>query len=278
MSRSRTRSFDAYSTLFGVAYLCLVTNVLLVATSAPLLTLLITTDPARSWPLVAAAVPVAAPAVAAAFTVFAGHAAGGPDVARTFFAGWRRCWRKAAVLAAVHTGVLVVVLVDIRALAGSPVGVVFIPALGVTAVVTVATGVLGLVAITEVPGARLRDVVRVGGYLAVRRWLLILAALAVLATQVALFASVPAVALGITGAPALYVAWANCRHILAPALAATAGGAPPSTHSTAPPGSGEIRSRNPGRNLSRRRRWTDLPQTSAAATPSTPIPSEEPPR
>ena len=221
MSTVRPISRDTCSVIFGVAYVCLATNLLLVLSCLPVVLLLITTDPARSWPLLAAAAPLCAPGIAAAFTVFRDHAEGSTEVLRSFVDGWRACAGRALRLGAMASGLLVVLLVDVRVLAGSSAGVVLVPALGVLTVISVVVCTVGLVAVAEVPRARLSPVIKVSAYLALRRWYLTLVSLTVLGVQAAVFASLPAIALGFTAAPALYVAWANGRHLLRPALETT---------------------------------------------------------
>jgi uncharacterized membrane protein YesL len=213
----RRLTFEAYSAAFGVAYLCLATNALLVVGSLPLVFLLVTTDPARSWPLIACAVPLAAPSVAGAFAVFRDHLAGGTAVVRTFLAGWRASARRASQVAGLASVTVVVVVVDIRYVAGGPAGVVFIPALVVVAVVVVASAPVTLVAVVEAPRASLTTLLRVSAYLTLKRCPAAVASVVVLVTQFVLFANLPAIALGITTAPTLYVVWANGRYILAPA-------------------------------------------------------------
>ncbi|WP_243075502.1 DUF624 domain-containing protein [Microbacterium sp. SS28] len=218
MVRRLGLSQDAYANVFGVAYLALITNALLLAASLPLAVLLITTDPARSWPLLAVAAPLAAPGVTAAFTVFRAHGDGSTTPARDFVRGLRATWRRALAIGAMLTALVVVLLVDVRAFSGTSFGVVAIPLLGVLTVLAAACGLLALVAIAEEPTARIRDVLKASAYLAVRRWHLSAVSLLILGLQVALFATLPAIALGITASAALYLAWANSRYTLRPVL------------------------------------------------------------
>ena len=81
-----------------------------------------------------------------------------------------------------------------------------------------AAGPVALVALAEEPGARMRDIVKAALYLCVRRWYLTALSLAVLGVQFGLFTTMPAIAVGLTCAPALYVAWANSRYTLRPVL------------------------------------------------------------
>ena len=218
MSNAQRVSFGTFQSVIGVVYLGLMTNVMLAIGCLPVVVLLITTDPARSWPLIALVAPLCAPALAAAFAGFRSHGAGGTDVVRAFIAGYRATWRRALVLGALATLALVVLVVDVRFFSDSTLGVVIIPLLGVLTLIVLAVSLVGLAAIAEVPTARLRDVFRASAYLALRRWYLTLASLIVLAAYVTLFASMPAIALGIAAAPALYLAWANSRHTLLPVL------------------------------------------------------------
>jgi uncharacterized membrane protein YesL len=207
-----------YAMIAGVVYLALITNVLLVISCLPLVLLLITTDPARSWPLLAAAAPFCAPGLSAAFATFKEFSRNGVTPARAFVAGWLATWRRAFQLGAVVTAVVVVLIVDVRFFADSSIGVAVVPVLAVLTVIVIAVGLVSLVAISETPGARLRDVIRASVYLSVRRWYLTVVSLLVIATQVAVFANLPAIALGLTAAPALYLAWANSRYTLRPVL------------------------------------------------------------
>jgi uncharacterized membrane protein YesL len=116
------------------------------------------------------------------------------------------------------TAIVVVFLADIRFFSDSALAIVIVPAVGVLTALVLSTGLLSLVALSEEPRARLRDVVKASIYLGVRRWHLTVVSLAVLGTQAVLFTALPAVALGLTAAPALYLAWANSRYTLLPVL------------------------------------------------------------
>ena len=209
-------SHETYSAVFGTVYLGLMSNLLLLAACAPMVALLITTDPAVAWPLLAVAAPVCAPAVTAAFTTFRAHGDGDPRVARTFVRAWRSTWRTAMLLGALVTAVVVVALVDVRFFSPMQAGVAVIPLLAVLVVLVLVSALLALAALADDPSARLRDLLAPALVLSVRRWWLSLVSLAVVAMQVALFAATPALAIGLTAAPALYLVWANARYTLRP--------------------------------------------------------------
>jgi uncharacterized membrane protein YesL len=214
----RRISHDTYSTLINVVYLGLITNALLLVSSLPVVLLLVTTDPTYSWPLLAIAAPLSAPGITGAFSAFRAYGRGETTPARAFIAGWRASWRRAMVWGALVVVVVVVLLVDVRMLASAAAGVVIVPVLGVLTVITAAIALVGLAGIAEAPKARLRDVLKATAYLSVRRWYLSVVSLLVVGTQLAVFINLPAVGIGLTAAPALYLAWANSRFTLRPVL------------------------------------------------------------
>lgn len=211
-------SHDTWATILGVVYLGLMANLLVLIAAAPLVVLLITTDPALSWPLLALAAPLAAPALTGAFTAFREFGRGEPQVVRSFLRGWKATWRKGMLIGAAAAASVVVLLVDVRAVAALPASVVVVPVLALLAVIAVATALVALVALAEAPQARLRDILKAALYLSVRRWYLTVLSFAVLGVQSALFTTMPAIAIGLTCAPALYVACANSRYTLRPVL------------------------------------------------------------
>lgn len=211
-------SHDTWASLIGMIYLGLIVNLLLVVACLPVVALLVATDPIYSWPLLALAMPLAAPGVTAAFRAFREHGAGGLGPIRAFRAGLRDTWRRALVIGAAVTAVVVVLLVDVRMLSNTAAAVFTVPLLAVIALLTVAVGLAALVAIAEVPTARMRDVLRAALYLCLRRWYLTIGSLIVLGLQVAVFAAAPALGLGLTASAALYFAWTNARYTLRPVL------------------------------------------------------------
>ncbi len=211
-------SHTTWSTILSVVYLGLMTNFLVLVGALPLVLLLMTTDPAYSWPLLAAAAPLSAPALSAAAATFREYSRGENQVVRTFVNAWRATWRKGMLLGLLAVAVLVVLLVDVRAVSASQASVVIVPVLGILALIVAATALVALVALSEAPGARLRDILRASLYLSVRRWYLTALSFLVLGIQIALFTTMPAIAIGLTAAPALYISWANSRHTLRPVL------------------------------------------------------------
>lgn len=209
---------ENWASIIGMLYLGLIVNVLLVVSCLPLVVLLITTDPALSWPMLAIAAPLAAPGLTAAFRAFREHGDGGLGPIRAFAAGLRDTWRRALAIGAAVTAVVVVLLVDVRMLSTTPAAVFAVPVMGVLAVLAVAVALLALVAIAEAPTARFRDVVRASAYLGLRRWYLTAVSLAALGAQAAVFAAAPAIGLGLSASAVLYLVWTNSRFTLRPVL------------------------------------------------------------
>lgn len=214
----RLVSHDTWAAMIGMLYLGLIVNLLLLVSSLPLVVLLIATDPMLSWPLLALAAPLCAPGVAAAFRAFREPGEGARGPLRAFRAGLRDTWRRALLIGIAVVAVVAVLLVDVKMLASSSAAVFTVPLLGVLAVLAVAVGVLALVAIAEVPGAPLRDVLRASAVLGVRRWYLTAASLVALVVQVGLFAAAPAIGLGISASAILFFVWTNSRFTLRPVL------------------------------------------------------------
>lgn len=211
-------SHDTWATILGVVYLGLMVNFLVLVAALPLVALLITTDPSLSWPLLALAAPLAAPALTGAFTTFREFGRGEPQVVRSFLRGWKATWRKAMLIGAAAAAFVVVLLVDVRVVSALPASVVVVPVLALLTAMAVATALVALAALAEAPQARLRDILKAALYLSVRRWYLTVLSFVVLGVQFALFTSMPAIAIGLSCAPALYVAWANSRYTLRPVL------------------------------------------------------------
>ncbi|QJW36722.1 DUF624 domain-containing protein [Cellulosimicrobium protaetiae] len=213
--RRRIFNHEMYELAFGTVYTGLVTNVLVVLAALPLVVLLLTTDPAASWPALVLLAPFCAPAVVAAFAVFRAFSADGSvQPVRTFWRGYRTHWRRAVALGALTTGLLVVVAVDVRAVWGLPVGAVAIPFFVTLGALGLVTALVATVALPDHPTLRLRELLRVSLFAGVRRWYLTAPSLLVLGMLVSLVATRPAVGLGLALAPLLFVAWGAARHAL----------------------------------------------------------------
>ncbi|HEY0217640.1 MAG TPA: DUF624 domain-containing protein [Cellulomonas sp.] len=212
-------SAGTWETTFGLGYLAVMTNLMLLVAGLPLVLLLFTTDPRRSWPALALAGVLAAPALSGAFGVFRAFTVDrSTAVVRTFWRTWRRQLRRSLAVGALAAGTSVVVVADLVAAAGTRLGASVTPALLMIETLAATTALVALVAGVERPDARLREVLKVSLYLGVRRWYLTLASLGVLLLLALVFARQPAVALGLAAGPLLYAVWGNARVTLRPVL------------------------------------------------------------
>jgi uncharacterized membrane protein YesL len=201
--------------IFEAVYVALLTNLLLAIVCAPLVLVVLATDPGRTWPLLVLFAPLGGPALVAVFAVLRAYSAlslsGVPGV---FWSAWRGSARRALTVGALATAALLVLGVDAAWLAGRTAGAVLLPVIAVVMTLIVITTLLTLVALAEQPGARLRDLARVGAYLGLRRWYLSLFSLVVLVLFEVLLAARPAIAIGVAASPLLYIVWANSRFTL----------------------------------------------------------------
>ncbi|MGI6878477.1 ferredoxin-NADPH reductase [Microbacterium sp. gxy059] len=209
-------SHGTYAMVFSVASLVLIGNALLAIWCLPLVALLVTTDPSLSWPLIAIAAVWCGPGVAALFRVFRAQREGETGVVRPFLRGLRETWRSALAVAGVAVAIAVVAIVDVVVLLPTAAAIAA-PLMAVVALLALAGGMVGLVAVAEAPEIRLRDVLRMAPLVAVRRWPFTVASLAVAAVQAVVFVQAPALGLGLTATACLYVVWSGGRHSLQPA-------------------------------------------------------------
>jgi uncharacterized membrane protein YesL len=197
--------------IFEAVHVALLTNLMLAISCAPLVLIVLTTDPGRTWPLLVLFAPLGGPALVAVFAVLRAYDRG---VWKVFWDAWRGSARRALTTGSLATVALLVLGVDAAWLAGRTAGAVLLPVIAVVMTLIVITTVLTLVALAERPDARLRDLARAGAYLGLRRWYLSLFSLVVLVLFEVLLAARPAIAIGVAASPLLYIVWANSRFTL----------------------------------------------------------------
>ena len=211
----KTLANKTFTTVFGLAYLGLMTNLLLAIGCSPFLVVLVLTDPARPSVLLAALLPVVAPMLAAAFRVFRAYSVeGSTDVVRNFVAGLRATGLKALALGAAASVALAAFALDAWLSLESGFGTVVLPVLALLSAMVVAVTLAALAALADVPDAPVRQALKCAAILSARRWWLSLASLAMVGTLLLLFANWPALAVGLGAAPVLYGVWANSRYQL----------------------------------------------------------------
>jgi len=196
-----------YDTIFGTVYFGLKVNLGLVAASLPLIVALaFSGEPLAAWPFFVALSATLGPAVAASFGAFSGA---------PFWPSYRKRFARSLGIGAAAAFAVIVLAVDFHLALGTPLGAAT-PMLALLIVLVVVT-TTALLAIDVKPTRR--SIVRVivaAAYLSVRKWYLSLANLAVLGVLVGAVVAKPAIGLFLLPAPALYIVWANTRHIVAP--------------------------------------------------------------
>lgn len=210
---------STWETIFGVAYLIVMLNAMMLVAAFPLVLLLLTTDPRSSWPALALAAVGAFPALTAAAGVFAeftDHRE--TSVLRVFWRTWWRRLGRSLLLGVMAVGLLTIIALDVVWLWGRTVGAVAIPMLAMAALLVCTTTPLAIVASAEREDARLRDVLKASLFLGVRRWYLTLLSVVIAGLLWTLFTQYPAIAIGLAVSPLLYGIWANARYSLRPVL------------------------------------------------------------
>jgi uncharacterized membrane protein YesL len=209
--------YETYTRVFTTAYALLATSALVVGASTPFLAVLLFTPVAATWPLLVLTAPLLGPAVAAAHAVFAATAQDdSAPVLRGFLRAWRRHARRGFTVTGVATAVLVVLVVDVHAAWGTPVGAVAIPVLAVLVVLTAVTALVALTGVVEHPDVPVRRLAKACLFLAIRRAHFTAVSVAVLWVLAAAVVALPVPALALLTGPALYVVWVGNRATLRP--------------------------------------------------------------
>ncbi|NUR73714.1 MAG: DUF624 domain-containing protein [Hamadaea sp.] len=199
-----------YDTIFSTAYAFLKINLGLVAATLPLiLAFAFSGEPLAAWPFFVALSALLGPAVAGAFGSFAA-ASGGESGASSFWRSYRTRFGRSLAIGAVAALAVIVLASDFRLALGTPFGAVT-PMLALLIVLVVVTAT-ALLTLDIRPTLRL---IVTAAYLSVRKWYLSLANLAVLGILGGAVVTKPAIGLFLLPGPALYVVWANTRHIVA---------------------------------------------------------------
>lgn len=216
MNESFAKAFQAVT---GLAYVVLMTNLLVGLPLAPLVLFYVTADLTVTWHAIVIAGPFVAPLLTAAFGVLTHYSeAGETAVIRTFIATLRATFTRALIVGVIVTAGLAIVVVDIAMVWPYRWGAMVVPILVMGAVLLLATALTALVAIAVEPEAKMRLAWKASLALAVRRWYLSAMSLVVLAVFLGFALSQPALALGLALTPALYLIWANARFSLRPVL------------------------------------------------------------
>lgn len=211
-------SAQTYETIFSTVYAGLKVNLCLAVAGLPLLVALAGTgDPFGSWPFFAALSALCAPAVSGAFGAFRALSDGDPRIGTAYWRAYRATFGRSLTVGAAAAALVVVLVVDLQLAVASAWAGAVAPMLALLVGLVVATTTAVLAALSDEAGEdRWWRRVLACAYLAVRKWHLSLFNLALLATVAVAATAKPVVGLLLLPAPALYIIWANTRHLTAP--------------------------------------------------------------
>ena len=212
-----------------IALSFLVVGALIALGAAPFWVVVLFTDVARTWPLLAVSALALAPALAATFVVYRTEAStrvarlGALEeprrVAALWWQGWRRHAGTAALIGLVALLIAAVAIVNIGVFLGSPAGNFAIPLNALVAALAIITALHLLVLLTE-PGIGVPWPTRIKAALALPVRRLPLTAGGVLALLVAGSVIIELAPVGVlaTLPPLLWLAWLAFRATLRPVL------------------------------------------------------------
>jgi len=190
--------------MFTTVYAGLRINLCLVLAASPMtVALAFTSEPLKAWPFFVLLSAVCGPAAAATFAVF--------EHRTSFWCGYRSAFARSLTVAGAAATCVVVLGFDLQQAVGTRFAAVT-PVLAVLLALVTAVTTVMLAAGWRLSGRG----VLAAAYLSIRKWHLTLANTAVLSVLLAAIVAKPVVGLFVLPAPALYVVWANARHMLSP--------------------------------------------------------------
>lgn len=213
--------FDTFGSIFGFVYTFLAGNVLMAAANAPLvLCLALVADPVAAWPFFLALSATVPPSLAGLFAAFQALNDDGTAVkpVASFLRGYRRGFRRSALLGVAAVGVLLFLGVDLAIVQSMPAAALLVPVIAVAAALMVAVAVMAIAGVVLLPAAGLKEVVKAALYLSVQRWYLSLAMLALLGIIAAAALLQPVLGVALAPAPLLFVVWSNSAFAFSAAL------------------------------------------------------------
>jgi len=205
----------AFLEITGIIYILLMTNLMIAVTCLPVWVFALLIDIRASWLWLAVTSILLAPALAGAYAVFKDYSLNRSTTAvRTYFSSWWKSWRRVGLVGLGFQVFFLVVGLDFYAMRLWGYGAWALPAAVVLVAVGSVTAMVAWVGLADRPDLKRRDVLKVSLYLAIRKpgWSLLTLVLLVVLAMI-LWAS-PALGLGITLAPGLYVVWGNSRRTL----------------------------------------------------------------
>lgn len=212
MSASRINlSHSSWDLIWSHGHRVLVVNTAVVLTNLPLLAALAMVNQPWRYPVFFALLSLSVgPSLAGVFAYL--HDDDRPGV-RDFVRGYRRYFRRAALVWSLSTATTSLVATDIVLLHDSPVGALLVPMLAVVALLVTSAAVLALTALVVQPGG-LRATLMAALRVSIRRWWVTLVNLALLLVAVVIVNQAPVLGLATVPGFILFVVWNNNRALL----------------------------------------------------------------
>jgi uncharacterized membrane protein YesL len=214
--------FETFGSIFGFVYTFLAVNFLLAAVNAPLVFFLsFVRDPVAAWPFFLALAVTVGPSLAGAFNAFQALAEeDGPAVkpVAAFMRGYKQSFSRAAPVGLAAVVLLGFLIFDLVILQSMPGAAALVPLVVVAAALVVCVSVLMIAGMVLLSTARLKNLAKAALYLAVKRWYLSLAALALLGLIAAAALVQPVLGVALAPAPLLFVVWSNAAFSFKAAL------------------------------------------------------------
>lgn len=213
--------FETFGSIFGFIYTFLAGNVLLAFANAPLvLCLALVADPLAAWPFFLALCVTVPPSLAGLFASFQALNDDGGAVkpVASFLRGYRRSFRRSALLGITAVAALLFLGVDLAIVQSMPAAAVLTPVIVVAAAVSASVAMMAIAGVVLLPQTGLKALLKASLYLSVKRWYLSLATLVLLGIIASAALLQPVLGVALAPAPLLFVVWSNTAYAFHAAL------------------------------------------------------------
>lgn len=213
--------FETFGSIFGFIYTFLAGNVLLAFANAPLvLCLALVADPLAAWPFFLALCVTVPPSLGGLFASFQALNDDGGAVkpVASFLRGYRRSFRRSALLGITAVAALLFLGVDLAIVQSMPAAAVLTPVIVVAAAVSASVAMMAIAGVVLLPQTGLKALLKASLYLSVKLWYLSLATLVLLGIIASAALLQPVLGVALAPAPLLFVVWSNTAYAFHAAL------------------------------------------------------------
>lgn len=136
----------------------------------------------------------------------------------SFFRGYRRSFRRSALLGIAAVAVLLFLGVDLAIVQSMPAAAVLTPVIVVAAAVAASVAMMAIAGVVLLPQTGLKALLKASLYLSLKRWYLSLATLVLLGIIASAALLQPVLGVALAPAPLLFVVWSNTAYAFHAAL------------------------------------------------------------